>query len=608
MPGNFASFGTNAYIAQLFFENLLAASHGRLSIQDMMSILFRMPTALLAALLLFPFLLAPILLVSSPGEAAISPSTAGVVPAQRQLPDPMDVGRAVAGRLDGDGPLDVGGYLFDREQVRRFYERRDFSPAWMGRGDHGEELSAALARAGEEGIELPHAKAGSDPVPAADPAGRQAERELFLTGSAIRYATALAVGRVRPESLEEDWAIPVPAFEAVAGLEHALRGKSGALTKWFANLAPADARYLRLKGALARYRELAASGGWERIPVAGPSIKPGMSDERIPAIRRRLMAEGDMPADADAAAAAVAAAVGGAAVDSLDPVLEKGVRAFQRRHGISEDGTIGQGTLAAFNVSVKSRIEQIIVNLERWRSLPRHFGRDYVFVNVPAESLDVIENGETVMTMKAVVGDPGHPTPVVQASLAGITINPVWNVPTSIALKEILPKAQRDARYLDRNHIRAYGINSFVQKAGPLNPLGQIKFNIPNRFDVYLHDTPSRRAFERAARAMSHGCVRLERARDLAAYVLDPGLWNSEAIDRAIGSGQTQKLDIARHLRVHILYFTGFVDGDGTIEFRDDIYGRDKRLENALEAVTEAHLLAAPQIPKGAPKSKERAG
>lgn len=546
--------------------------------------------AMLAALVLVPVGFLPV----SAGAAASADFAAGRS-GKVETPDLMAVGRAVALRLEGDGPLTVAGFVLDREQLRQFYEHRNFAPAWIDHGERVAELDAVLARAGEDGIESGLPKSvGQSPDPA-----EPAERELLLTGAALRYGTALAVGRVRPNTLEEDWAVPAPAFDPVAGLERSLRGKAGALTRWLASLAPADPRYLGLKGALARYRELAAAGGWERIPVgAGFPVKPGTSDERIPLIRQRLTVEGDL--------AAPSPDIPPNLDPLLDPELEKGVRAFQRRHGISEDGAIGPRTLAALNLPVKSRIEQIMLNLERWRSLPRHLGRDYIFVNVPAETLEVFENGKAVMAMKAVVGDTGHPTPVVQASLAGLTFNPVWNVPSSIAVKEILPKTRKDAGYLDRNHIRAYGTNSFVQQAGPLNPLGQIKFDTPNRFDVYLHDTPSRRSFERAARAMSHGCVRLERARDLAAYVLDSGLWKGDSIDRAIATGETQKISIARHLRVHIFYFTSFVDPDGTVEFRDDIYGRDKRLAAALDAVSDAHLLAEPQAPKDAPKGKGR--
>jgi murein L,D-transpeptidase YcbB/YkuD len=490
--------------------------------------------------------------------------------------------------LAAEEPLMVAGTSVDPGPVRRFYELRDFTPAWVGHDDRTAELTAVLATAGEEGIDL--ALPARSGAATSDP-GAAFERDLSLTSLALRYAGALAAGRVRPEQWEEDWAVPQPNFDPVAGLDRAL--KAGRLEKWFVSLTPGDGRYLRLRAALVHYRELQRTGGWAKIP-AGPPLKPGMTDDRIPTLRQRLAAEGDLPEGS----------LADNTDNTYDNIVEQGVRAFQRRHGIVIDGAVGPRTLAALNVGVAARIAQIELNLERWRSLPRELGRNYVFINVPAESVEVVENNAPVMTMKAVVGDPDHPTPVVQASIAALTFNPVWNVPTSIAMKEIRPKAQRDPKYLARNQIIALGTYSFQQRPGPLNPLGQIKFETPNKFDVYLHDTPSKNAFERAARAMSHGCVRLEHARDLATYVLDPSIWTSESIDAALALGSTQKVDIKRHLRVHFFYFTSFVDADGTIEFRDDIYGRDKRLALALQAQEAARLSVAP----GPAKDRGRLG
>jgi L,D-transpeptidase YcbB len=509
----------------------------------------------------------------SPGTSVDQDPADGQGTGQSCISDPdsesSGIGRALAKRLRGTGSLTVKGYELDRDALRRFYESRGCEPVWLGLQDRVAELSGVLSGGRDEGLELS--------LPVAAVTGERADfdpvdRELLLSHLALHYASALATGRAYPGEWEDDWAIARPAFDAVGGLNHALKAKR--LAQWFTTLPPADDRYQHLKQALVRYRKLAEAGDWPQVPPNPPNLpalKPGMTDDRVETIRRRLIIEGDLSADVTGDS-------------SFDPALEQGVRAFQRRHGISEDGAIGPRTLAAMNIPVQRRIRQILLNLERWRSLPRNFGRNYVFINVPAESLEVVEDRTTVMTMKAVVGDPKHPTPVVQASLADITFNPAWNIPTSIAVKEIWPKAQRDSKYFSRNQIIANGTYSFVQLPGPRNPLGKIKFDTPNRFDVYLHDTPSRGAFEHAARAMSHGCVRLEKPRDLAAYLLDPTIWTAETIDHAIASGATRKVGLRRHLRVEIVYFTSFVDADGTVEFRDDIYGRDKRLEAALQA------------------------
>src|SRR5262249_12485084 len=333
-------------------------------------------------------------------------------------------------------------------------------------------------------------------------------------------------------------------------------------------LAPSDPRYLRLKAALAQYRAIAAKGNWPQIK-SGPTIKSGGEDERVPVIRQRLVAEGYMPE-------------GAAGDNTFDATLEAAVHVFQDEHGIVGDGAIGVRTIAAMNVSVHLRIEQIALTLERWRSLPRDLGRNYAFVNVPGESLEIFEDGAPVLAMKVVVGDPGHPTPVVTSRIVALTFNPVWRVPLSIGKNEIAPKLKHDPKYLTKNDMVMKGAYMFEQLPGPKNPLGQIKFETPNKFDVYLHDTSTHATFQRVARALSHGCVRTENARELAAYVLDAAKWPPEEIEKAVATTVTQKVDVQRHLRVNILYFTSFVDPDGTVEFREDIYGRDQRLRQAL--------------------------
>jgi L,D-transpeptidase YcbB len=201
---------------------------------------------------------------------------------------------------------------------------------------------------------------------------------------------------------------------------------------------------------------------------------------------------------------------------------------------------------------------------------------------VPAETLDIVENGVSVMTMKVVVGDPAHPTPVLRATMVGVTLNPAWNIPASILTKEIFPKSKRDRSYMLKNDIVFTPGRGWQQRPGPKNPLGQIKFESPNRFDVYLHDTPSRVAFDRFFRAQSHGCVRLERAAELAGLVLRDAGWNDQSLAQAVATGDNRRIELKHSWRVWLFYATSFVDEDGTVEFRDDLYGRDARLRDAL--------------------------
>lgn len=469
--------------------------------------------------------------------------------------------RAALQQLLAQDPMPaIAGRTVDAPLLRRLYEGRGYAPIWADRGDRVAALSAATAGAAADGLDLAPVQAIADQPLA------PAERDILLSDTAMRLAAALATGRVRADQFEDDWSIHPPAFDAAAGLDKALGGDR--LATWIAGLAPADPRYLRLKEALARYRELARQGGWPQIP-AGPTIKVGDSDPRIPTIRRRLIIEGDLPADTTGD-------------ETFDPVLAQGLFDFQSRHGILGDSTIGARTIAAMNVTARQRVEQISLNLERWHSMPRDFGKNYIFVNVPAALMEVFEDGAPVMKMRVVTGDPKHPTPVVQSRVQAVTFNPAWRIPASIIKNEIQPKLKRDPSYLVKNDM-AYGPGGLQQNPGPKNALGRIKFETPNKFDVYLHDTPSRAAFTRVARAESHGCVRLEDAKGLADYVLRPPKWTPDLIEAAVATGETQHNEPGRKLGVSILYFTSYVDPDGTVEFRDDVYGRDKRLREALD-------------------------
>ena len=295
-----------------------------------------------------------------------------------------------------------------------------------------------------------------------------------------------------------------------------------------ASLPPPAKDYGRLVEALRRYREVAARSDWPLVPP-GALLRPGDDDARVAAVRARLAAEDEIVSRA---------------ATHFDGRLEEAVRRFQARHGLAADGIVGEATVRALNVPASDRIRQIILNLERWRWLPRDLGPRYVTVNAADATLRVVEDDRTVLTSRVVVGDLQHPTPVVQARLDAVVLNPKWNVPTSIAVQEILPRLRENRRYLaehdivimERRESDPFGLAvdwstisaeafpfRLQQQPGPDNPLGRIKFDVPNRFDVYLHDTPTRALFARPRRTASHGCIRVERADELAAHVLADG-------------------------------------------------------------------------------------
>jgi L,D-transpeptidase YcbB len=492
-----------------------------------------------------------------------------------------------------DGPR-VERESLDVQALRRFYRRRGFAPAW-GVDGAGMERAARLVEA------LANASAhGLDPrdyhldvirnrrTDAHDDAG--IERELLLTDAYLRYAAHVRVGRVRPEQAGQDWGIATSRFDAAGSLTVALQ-EPLSFPALLRSLPPPADGYARLVNALARYRALAArTGGWPVVPP-GPLLRPGGNDARIPRLQRRLATEDDLTTPSSR--------------DDYDAALEGAVRRFQARHGLEIDGIVGPKTLRALTVPVSDRIRQIELNLERWRWLPRDLGRRYIMVNAADATLEVVEDGRMVLASRVVVGDLRHPTPMVQSRLDAVIFNPPWNVPLSIAVEEMLPRLRRSPRYLadndivilDRRETDPFGRAidwstvpsdpfpfALQQQPGPKNPLGRIKFETPNRFDVYLHDTPVRSLFARMARTSSHGCVRVEQARQLADYVLSgPGTsWNSRTIDEAIATGHTQRVPVRRQLPVYVLYWTAFVDADGAVHFRHDVYGRDQRLATAL--------------------------
>jgi murein L,D-transpeptidase YcbB/YkuD len=453
------------------------------------------------------------------------------------------------------GDLRIDGRTIDRAELVAFYQSRGFAPVWADAPDREAKLLHALAGAVEQGL---------DPASFEIPRDGEPERELLLSDAFLRYARALAQGRASSAHLETDWAFAAPVFDAGATLEKASSGDPAVL---LAGLLPREPGYRQLQDALVRYRRIAASGGWAPLD-AGAKLARGAAGEATRSLRRRLAAEGYLPPEAVAG--------------DFDKTVESAVRRFQLHHGIAVDGEVGQATLDALNVSVTARIDQIRANLERWRELPRNWPKTRIEVNAPAATLTAIEAGEAKLVMRTIVGAEEHPTPVLEARMNAILFNPSWRIPASIAKNEILPRSRRDPRYLERNHFIRLGA-TLQQLPGEGNALGRLKFEMPNIYDVYLHDTPSHPLFNRIGRHLSHGCVRLENPRLLARYVLAdrPG-WGDAEIDEAITAGETRRVPLAHSRPVYLLYWTAFAAADGTLDFRDDIYDRDRRLLAAL--------------------------
>ncbi len=459
---------------------------------------------------------------------------------------------------------------------------RSATPAW----GHAvrQELVAMLRAADREGLDpRDYAVDRIKVQPGRDKT--EGEQDRILTQAVARYATHRRLGRVDPRTAGQDWQHAGQAFDAAVYVATL----AGTDLDQLAMLSPPHAGYERLRETLARYRGLRKSGGWTSVPH-GPLIEPGGTDDRIPAVRERLRTTGDY---AD-----------GAAGPTYDDGLVAAVAAFQVRHGLSADGIIGRQTISAMNVPVEARIEQIILNMERWRWLPRALEPDHIAVNIAAAHLDLVEDGKPTLSMRVIVGTPKHKTPSFRASIGSVTLNPVWNVPYSIASNEILPALKRHPDYLVANRLRI--VNAFPsgspqeeglgidwsrydhfpyqlrQMSGPENSLGRIKFNMPNGNSVFLHDTPSRQLFDTARRTYSHGCVRLAQPLLLASRIMGRPETTQEMLQNLIDTGVTDSLRLAKAWPVYLFYFTAWIDDAGSVQFRDDVYGYDELLSAAI--------------------------
>jgi murein L,D-transpeptidase YcbB/YkuD len=493
-------------------------------------------------------------------------------------------------------------------ELPRFYAQREYRPAWSDGGGSfasAEDLLRSIEEAREDGLD-PHAyhletirpllakarldhDAGRPPEPALI-----VDLDFLLTDAFLLLGSHLRAGRVNPETFYTEWVVRMdPEVDFAGALQRAL--ESGRIGEALDGFRPPHPEYNALKTGLKSYRRLGPADEWPRLPEKA-SWDRGQTGELADLLRERLRLSGDL-----------VPASGGEGADAERELFE-GLRRFQARHGLEADGRMGPQTLQALNASLPERIRQIELNMERWRWLPRDLGARHIRVNVPAFDLAVVEENQAVMRMRVVAGRHYRRTPVFSSRMDHLVLNPDWNIPTRIAVEDILPKARKDPGYLTREKIRVF--ESWGRDAAELDPggidwtgvtagnfryrlkkdpgvhndLGRIKFLFPNKFDVYLHDTPSKRLFERSMRGFSSGCIRIEKPLDLAAYVLtdSPG-WSREAVSAAIDTGQLRTIGLTRKIPVHLIYMTAGADAEGRVLFWQDIYQRDPVLERALK-------------------------
>lgn len=471
----------------------------------------------------------------------------------------------------GDVGRAINQNSVDQATVQAFYESYGGGCAWDDNA--AATLIAALRGARDHGLDPALFHADTLTLEGDGP-----ERDVQLTDGALKYAAVMTRGLSGNPTPKADRPHSRSRAEFADGLIDALI--QGEVAVWLEQLPPKTETYIRLKGALGTYRAIAEAGGWETVPasIAGKWRK---KSKDYSVLRRRLALEGDLASDNG--------------LPRYDDDLWNAVVRFQERNSLRADGRLTAKTLERLNVSAGERVAQIALNLDRLRVAERDTPATRVEVNIPAATAVLYRDGSPYLRMNAVVGAPGHDTPTLTSTIDTIILNPTWTVPQSIIENEIKPAMKRNKKYLEQNRMY-WSRDQLVQEPGAHNALGRVKFDFPNRYSVYLHDTPSRRLFTDPERAQSHGCVRLEHPRDLAVELLkgDPD-WSREAIDEVIDEGATRRIALSEPMPVVITYQTAFVADDGAVHFRPDIYGLDTKLTLALSERAAAMRSEPPQ-------------
>jgi murein L,D-transpeptidase YcbB/YkuD len=530
---------------------------------------------------------AAVALAVCPGADARAASDA----AQAQVPAPASVAlsAALSQRLAGD-QVEIAGLPLPIV-LKADYAAAEFRPIWTndsGLAPAGAALAARLAAAEQAGMGLPApllaaiaARKGSQDT------ASLADLELLLSGALVLASSDS--GDLQPQAL-------------------LIAARSGDPKAVAAAHLPADFFYWRLRRALPVYRGYAAAGGWPEMP-SGPKLQKGMREPRVAALARRLQASGDL------------AAVG-AEPELFDDTLAAALEQFQTRHGLEADGKLGAETLAALNVPADRRVDQILLNLERFRELDFAMGERYLYVNVAAMELSLVEHGQVTFFNRVIVGRKDRPTPLLQSLIRRIDFNPTWVVPAKIARIDLLGHEHQDPRFLREHNIRVYdgwGADAqeidpdnvdwsqysannmpfvFRQDPGTENALGPVKFDFVNDYAVYVHGTPVKSLFALPSRALSSGCIRMQEPVELAVYLLrdDPN-WPRARIEDVVRKATTISAPLKDPLPIMLTYQTAWVDSAGLVNFRADIYGLDSALSGQVgtaEAPSSGHAPAAP--------------
>ena len=486
----------------------------------------------------------------------------------------------------------------DWERMESFYQQQDQRPVWWDllanqRKPAADELLAILAQSPRHGLDPAeyHEQELRKHWLAGEPADI-ARRDLLLTDAFLAYTRHLSSGRYAPQLLDPKWHILPQAMDSGAFLRRVV--DRAEFHDQVEDLAPPHSGYRRLQRSLQHYHRLAVDIPWPLVD-GGPLLRPGERDLRVRDLRERLRLEGYPVADAE---------------DEYryDGELEAQVQAFQARHGLKVDGVLGAATVAALNASPEQRIWQILLNMERWRWLPRDLGERYLMVNMAGFNLQAVERERVQLDMRVIIGTAYRTTPAFIGRLSYLVVNPEWNVPQTILREDMIPRQRENPGFLASQNIRVLAGWSddapeidpadidwraidpmrfpyrLRQDPGPGNSLGRLKFMLPNEYDIYLHDTPGRHLFAQTVRTFSSGCIRVEQPLELAEYLLaNAGEWDRARLLEWIESGATRTLRLPQAVPVYILYWTAWVDDEGLTHFMDDVYGLDRGMVGTTE-------------------------
>ena len=581
--------------------------------------------------------------VSEPTQLVVTPAPAGEVPSVVLVEPDFDRGdedalvQGLSGMHDNvvtkksylKGILSGQQYdnyaLADLESgglVKQFYRKNQYRTIWISSGfdisPNLFELLDMIRNAENEGLESGHYHQAEieailnqikEGVAFTDKERNLAltEIDVLLTDAFLTMAKDLREGKIdfdafrrllnkraTKNDINYKWDKPSRTIDYVGLLNKV--SKEGNLARSLKQIQTDNELFLQLKRSYARYQNIVAEGGWKKIP-GGEQLRKGIiSKKRVPLLANRLYMTGDL-------------ASYNPNVTVVTQEMKDAIKHFQRRMGIWPSGAVTKTTRAAMNVSAERRLEKIKLNLERMRWEESAFGLDYVYINIPDFKMRFYKDGGKDIEMRVVVGKPDHPTPIFDSVFSYVVLNPTWTVPKSIVKDEMLPRIQEDPDYLnskkfkvynswerDRTPIDPFSVDwwqydeestipySFVRESGPGNPLGVVKFMFPNKYAVYMHDTPDKRLFKNSRRAYSHGCIRLHKPKELLSYVSDYFMdMPPEEVKRLQKSGETRSVKLNRKIPVHVRYYTAWADDDGAVSFRSDIYGYDQMQYNLLE-------------------------